>query len=76
MTATHTWNYFNGTMHGWLGKAPVPMTLCFCSDCAPKHIPRFKETLPETKGREHWDTGFRCAPWKVGAPCSGCGKDI
>ena len=70
------WNYFNGTQHGWLGKAAIPMTLAYCSDCGPVHIPGFKTTTPDNVGREHHDTGFSCAPWRIGRPCDGCGKEI
>ena len=80
MTATYAWNYFNGTQHVWNGPngyiPPVPLTLAYCSKCGPTHIPNFAATTEETRGREHWDTGFKCAPWRIGRPCDGCGKDI
>jgi hypothetical protein len=78
MTAT-IWNYFNGGMHGWNGPhgyvPSAPMTHAYCSACGPKHIPGF-DPSPEREGRGHWDTGFRCAPWRIGRACDGCGVEI
>ena len=72
-----SWNYFNGQMHGWNDKdgyhPPVPMTLAYCAACAPAHIPGWNKNR---KGSEHWDTGFRSAPWRIGRPCDGCGKEV
>lgn len=72
-----TWNYYNGSP-SWLDKRAVPMTLAYCGVCGPKHIPNFDHAAEPDglQGRGHWSTGFRCAPWRVGRPCDGCGKDI
>ena len=75
---THTWNYFNGREHGWHDKngyhPPQPMTRAYCSACAPSHIPGWNLEAPY--GTEHYATKFRCAPWRAGRACDGCGKDI
>lgn len=74
-----SWNYFNGTQHGWNGPngyiPPVPMTHAYCRECGPKLISGFDHAL-EKEGRGHWNTGFSCAPWRIGKPCNGCGKEI
>lgn len=73
-----TWNYFNGTQHGWNSSKgyvpPKPMTAAYCADCAPAHLPGWNASAPA--GREHWDTAFKCAPWRIGMPCTNCEKDI
>ena len=75
----HAWNYFNGGMHGWNDSAgyhaPAPMTLAYCATCGPEHIPGF-DRREHMKGRGHWGTDFRCAPWRIGRTCDGCGKEI
>lgn len=77
--STKGWIYYNGTDHGWNGPngyvPPKPMTLCYCAECGPKLIPGFNRA-PHLEGRGHWDTGFKCAPWRVGKPCNGCGAEI
>lgn len=74
------WNYFNGTQHGWNGPngytPPKPMTRAYCWECGPKLIPGFDRKAEEDDGRGHYSTDFRCAPWRIGRPCNGCGKDI
>lgn len=71
------WNYFNGGMHGWNDSRgyhpPKPMTLAYCADCGPAHIPGFDKNAGS---RGHWGTEFRCAPWIIGRPCANCKKDI
>lgn len=74
------WNYFNGTLHGWNGSQgyvpPTPMTLCYCEHCAPTRIPGWNPDHPRSPGSAHHGTGFKCAPWRIGRPCDGCGKSI
>lgn len=70
--------YFNGGLHGWNDPKfgyiqPKRMTLIYCDDCAKKAIP-LPETTIENKGREHWGTDFRWAPFYGGkTPCNECG---
>lgn len=72
-----TWNYFNGEAYSDFTTSKsiyVPMTAAYCADCAPSHLPGWDASA--RVGREHHSSGFRCAPWRVGRPCSNCGKDI
>jgi hypothetical protein len=71
------WNYYNGRS-SWLNRPAEPMTLAYCGECGPKHIPSFNHVIEPDgeQGRGHWDTGFRCAPWTLGCLCNGCGKSI
>ncbi len=68
------WIYFNGDLHKWLGQPMKPMTHAYCGDCAPVHIPGWNARA--RLGSEHWTTGFRTAPGRLGRLCDGCGKDI
>ena len=74
-----TWSYFNGGLHGWNDAegyhAPAPMTLAYCWACGPEHIPGFKRDAFNWSAAHH-DTDFRCAPWKIGRACDGCGKGV
>lgn len=78
------WNYFNGTQHGWNDSdgyiPPKPMTHAYCWECGPKLIPGFDHEAQKNDNpysdRGHYGTGFKCAPWRIGRPCDGCGKDI
>ena len=76
--AERTWNYFNGTQHGWNGPSgyvpPRPTTAAYCAECAPAHLPGYDDKA--VPGREHWGTDFKCAPWRIGLPCNNCGKPI
>jgi hypothetical protein len=76
-----TWNYFNGRQHGYNSskgfKPPTPITRAYCASCAPTHIEGWTPANPpQDWGHEHHGTGFSCAPWRIGRPCDGCGKDI
>ena len=72
-----SWNYFNGEAYSdfTTGKSIyVPMTAAYCGECAPQYLPGYDASA--LRGREHWGTGFKCGPWRVGRPCTGCRKDI
>jgi hypothetical protein len=71
------WNYYNGAAYTdfTTGKSVYePMTAAYCADCAPEHLPGWNASAP--RGREHWQSEFKCAPWLIGRPCFHCGKDI
>jgi hypothetical protein len=72
------WNYFNGGTHGRNGPqgyVPAkPTTVTYCAERAPDSLPGYDKTVEP--GREHWNTDFRCTPWRIGLPCAACGKDI
>lgn len=68
--------YFNGGIHGRNTAqgyiAPEPTTAIYCDDCAREAIP-LPQTTRMNEGREHWDTGFRWAPYYGGeTKCHKC----